>query len=70
MQPDLHETNWSPGAVARAVPKRRRIWRKLMVSGLLAVSASLQYLAVLRREGRGDHPGLRQMGTARAFIWR
>ena len=45
MQPDLRETSWSHGAVARAVPKRRRIWRKLMVGGLLAGSVSLVALA-------------------------
>jgi hypothetical protein len=41
MQPDLRETSWSYGAVARTVPKRRRSWRKLMVGGLLAASVSL-----------------------------
>jgi hypothetical protein len=41
MQPDLRETSWPHGAVARTVPKRRRIWRKLMVGGLLAGSVSL-----------------------------
>jgi hypothetical protein len=45
MQPDLRETSWSQGAVARTVPKRRRIWRKLMVGGLLAGSVSLVAVA-------------------------
>jgi hypothetical protein len=45
MQPDLRETSWSYGAVARTVPKRRRIWRKLMVAGLLAGSVSLVAVA-------------------------
>ena len=45
MQPDLRETSWSHGAVARAVPKRRRIWRKLMVGGFLAASVSLVAVA-------------------------
>jgi hypothetical protein len=45
MQPDLRETSWSHGAVARTVPKRR-IWRKLMVGGLLAGSVSLAAVAV------------------------
>ena len=39
--PDPQETSCSHGAVARAVPKRRRIWHKLMVGGLLAGSVSL-----------------------------
>ena len=45
MQPDLRETSWSHGAIAGAVPKRRRIWRKLMVGGVLAGSLSLVALA-------------------------
>jgi hypothetical protein len=45
MQPDMRETSWSHGAVARAVPKRRRIWGKLMVGGLLAGSVSLVAVA-------------------------
>jgi hypothetical protein len=46
MQPDLRETSWSShGEVARTAPKRRRIWRKLMVGGLLAGSVSLVALA-------------------------
>jgi hypothetical protein len=45
MQPDLRETSWSYGAVSRTVPKRRRIWRKLMVAGLLAGSLSLAAMA-------------------------
>src|SRR5215216_488414 len=45
MQPDMRETSWSHGAVARAVPKRRRIWRKLMVGGLFAGSVSLVAVA-------------------------
>ena len=45
MQPDLRETSWSHGAVARAVPKRRRIWRKLMVGGFSAASVSLVAVA-------------------------
>ena len=45
MQPDLRETSWSHGAVARALPKRRRTWRKLMVGGLLAASVSLVAVA-------------------------
>jgi hypothetical protein len=38
MQPDLREPSWSYGAVARTVSKRRRIWRKLVVGGLMAGS--------------------------------
>ena len=45
MQPDLRETSWSPGEVARTAPNRRRIWHKLMVGGLLAGSVSLVALA-------------------------
>ena len=45
MQPDLRETTWSHGPVARTVPKRPRVWRKLMVGGLLAGSVSLVALA-------------------------
>jgi hypothetical protein len=45
MQPDLRETSLSYRAVARTVPKRRRIWRKLMAAGLLAGSLSLVALA-------------------------
>jgi hypothetical protein len=45
MQPDLQETSWSHGAVARTAPKRRRIWRNLMVGGLLAGSMSLVAVA-------------------------
>ena len=45
MQPDLRETSWSHGAVAGAVPKRRRTWRKLMVGGMLAASVSLVAVA-------------------------
>ena len=45
MRPDMRETSWSHGAVARAVPKRRRIWRKLMVGGFLAGSVSLVAVA-------------------------
>jgi hypothetical protein len=45
MQPDLRETSWSYGAVARTVPKRRRTWRKLMAAGLLAGSVSLVAVA-------------------------
>ena len=41
MQSQLRESRSSYGAVASAVPKRRRIRRKLMVSGLLAGSVSL-----------------------------
>ena len=41
MQPDLRETSGSHDTVASAVPTRRRIWRKLMVGGLLAGSVSL-----------------------------
>jgi hypothetical protein len=45
MQPHLRETSWSHGAVARAVPKRRRTWRKLMIGGLLATGVSLVAMA-------------------------
>ena len=45
MQPDLREATWLHGAVASAVPKRRRIWRKLTVGGLLAASVSLVAVA-------------------------
>jgi len=45
MQADLRETSWSHGPVARAVPKRRRTWPKLMVGGLLAASVSLVAVA-------------------------
>src|SRR5829696_5953977 len=45
MQPDMRETSRSHAAVARAVPKRRRIWRKLMVGGLFAGSVSLVAVA-------------------------
>ena len=45
MEPDLRETSWSHGAVARAVPQRRRSWRKLMVVGVLAGSVSLVAMA-------------------------
>ena len=45
MQPDLRETSWSHGAVARAVPKRRPSWRKLMVGGVLAGTVSLVAMA-------------------------
>ena len=41
MQPALRETSWSREAVASAGPKRPRIWRKLIVGGLLAGSVSL-----------------------------
>jgi len=41
MQPDLRETTSSYGRVARTMPTRRRVWRKLMVAGLLAGSVSL-----------------------------
>ena len=37
LMPDLRETSWSHGAV----PKRRRLGRKLIVGGLLAGSVSL-----------------------------
>jgi len=45
MQPDLRETSWSYGEVARTVPKGQRIWRKLMVAGLLAGSVSFVAVA-------------------------
>jgi hypothetical protein len=45
MQPDLRETSSSHGAVARAVPERRRTWRKLMVGGVMAAGVSLVALA-------------------------
>ena len=45
MQPDLRETSGSHEAVARTVPQPRRIWRKLIVGGLLAGSVSLVALA-------------------------
>ena len=45
MQPDLRETSWLHGAVARTAPKRRRIWRKLVVGGFLAGSVSLVAVA-------------------------
>ena len=45
MQPEMRETSWSYGAAAIAVPKRRRIWGKLMVGGLLAGSVSLVAVA-------------------------
>ena len=41
MQSQLRESRSSYGAVASAVPKRRRIRRKLMVGGLLAGCVSL-----------------------------
>ena len=41
MQHDLRETSWSHGPVARTVPQRPRVWRRLMVGGLLAGSVSL-----------------------------
>ena len=41
MQRDLRETSWSHGPVARTVPQRPRVWRRLMVGGLLAGSVSL-----------------------------
>jgi hypothetical protein len=45
MPPDLRETSSSHGAIARAVPNRRRIWRRLMLGGLLAGSVSLLAVA-------------------------
>ena len=45
MQPDLQETTWPHEPVARTVPTRRRIGRKLIVGGLLAGSVSLVALA-------------------------
>ena len=41
LKPDLPETSWTHGAAATAVPQPRRIWRKLIVGGLLAGSVSL-----------------------------
>ena len=45
MQPDLRETGGAHEAVARTAPQPRRIWRKLIVGGLLAGSVSLVALA-------------------------
>jgi hypothetical protein len=45
MQSELRESSSSFGAAASVVPKRRRIWRNLMVAGLMAGSVSLVALA-------------------------
>jgi hypothetical protein len=45
MPPDLKETSWSHAETARAVPNRRRFWRRLMLGGLLAGSVSLLAVA-------------------------
>jgi hypothetical protein len=68
MQPDLRETSWSHGAVARAVPKRRRTWRRLMVGGLLAGSVSLFAVAapayaINEPQGAGQRVLGRQLGV-------